>query len=53
MDKFFGRQREIDELNQMLAQRGAHFILVYGQRRVGKTTPLLQWAAQTGQPLIY
>jgi len=53
MDRFFGRQREMDELNALAAQRGAQFILVYGRRRVGKTTLLLQWAAQTGRPLIY
>ncbi|HUV89627.1 MAG TPA: ATP-binding protein [Anaerolineae bacterium] len=53
MDRFFGRQREIGELNALAAQRGAQFILVYGRRRVGKTTLLLQWAVQTGRPLIY
>jgi len=53
MDKFFGRQREVDELNGTLKQPGAQFILVYGRRRVGKTTLILEWAHQTGRPLIY
>lgn len=53
MRKFVGRQRDIDDLNAVLAQGGAHFILVYGRRRVGKTTLLLNWARQTGRPVIY
>lgn len=53
MSKFFGRHRELDELNQALAQGGAQFFLVYGRRRVGKTTLILQWAQQTGRPVIY
>jgi AAA+ ATPase superfamily predicted ATPase len=36
MGKFIGRQRDVDELNEVLAQGGAQFILVYGRRRVGK-----------------
>ncbi len=56
MRKFVGRQRDLTELNAVLAQGGAHFVLVYGRRRVGKTTLILQWVAQTdkaGRPLIY
>ena len=53
MEKFFGRQRELAELHALTAQPGAHFILVYGRRRVGKTTLLLEWAAQTGRPFVY
>ena len=51
--KFVGRQRDIAELNAVLARPGAQFILVYGRRRVGKTTLLLEWAARTGRPVIY
>ena len=46
-------QRDLAELNAVLSQKGAQFILVYGRRRVGKTTLVLQWARQTGQPVIY
>ena len=53
MEKFVGRQRELAELNALVTQKGAQFILVYGRRRVGKTTLLLRWAAQTGQPVLY
>ena len=53
MEKFVGRQRELAELNALVAQEDAQFILVYGRRRVGKTTLILRWAAQTGRPVIY
>jgi len=53
MGRFIGRQCELAELNAVLARRGAHFILVYGRRRVGKTTLVLRWAEQTGRPVIY
>ena len=53
MTKFIGRARELEELNHILSQRGAQFILVYGRRRVGKTTLLLNWAEQSGRPFIY
>jgi len=53
MQKFIGRQRDLDELNSVIAQPGAQFLLVYGRRRVGKTTLILHWAQQTKQPVIY
>lgn len=53
MSKFVGRQRDLAELNAIVAQGGAQFILVYGRRRVGKTTLVLRWAQQTGRPFIY
>jgi hypothetical protein len=40
--RFVGRQRDIAELNAVLARPGAQFLLVYGRRRVGKTTLLLE-----------
>jgi len=53
MSKFVGRQKELAELNRILSQGGAQFILVYGRRRVGKTTLLLNWAKQSGKAYIY
>jgi AAA+ ATPase superfamily predicted ATPase len=53
MSKFVGRKHELAELNRILTQRAAQFILVYGRRRVGKTTLLLHWAEQSGRPYIY
>jgi len=53
MNRFFGRQRELDELNTILSREGAQLLLVYGRRQVGKTTLLLNWARQAGWKLIY
>ena len=53
MHRFVGRKQDIDELNRVLGRGGAQFILVYGRRRVGKTTLILHWAQQTGHPIIY
>ncbi|MCE7983721.1 MAG: ATP-binding protein [Caldilinea sp. CFX5] len=53
MNKFIGRQQELNALNAVLTQRGAQFILLYGRRRVGKTTLVLHWAEQSGRPFIY
>lgn len=53
MGKFVGRQSELDSLREIAARAGAQFLLVYGRRRVGKTTLLLKWAEEIGLPLIY
>ena len=42
MTRFVGRQRELAELNTLLAELGPQFLILYGRRRVGKTTLLLQ-----------
>ena len=55
MTRFIGRQAEIAALNRLLKDRSriAQFVIVYGRRRVGKTTLLLHWAQQTKQPYFY
>jgi len=53
MSKFIGRHRELEELDRIVSQHGAQFILAYGRRRVGKTTLLLNWAEKSGRPYIY
>lgn len=53
MSHFVDRQREFQELDKVIRERGSHFIVVYGRRRVGKTTLLLQWAQQTQLPFLY
>ena len=42
MTHFVGRRRELAELNTLLADPGPQFLILYGRRRVGKTTLLLQ-----------
>jgi AAA+ ATPase superfamily predicted ATPase len=53
MARFVNREQELAELNTILARDGAQFCLVYGRRRVGKTTLLTTWAARTGLPTLY
>lgn len=56
MAKFVDRQAELRELNQLVtsAQQGqSEFVMVYGRRRVGKTTLLLHWAEQSGLSYLY
>lgn len=53
MARFIGRQREMEELDEVLEQEGGKFLLVYGRRQVGKTTLVLHWAQESGRPLIY
>jgi AAA+ ATPase superfamily predicted ATPase len=48
MGRFVGQQSELDSLREVAARSGAQFILVYGRRRVGKTTLLLKWAEEIG-----
>jgi AAA+ ATPase superfamily predicted ATPase len=50
---FVNRERELTQLSQFVEQPGAHFFIVYGRRRVGKTTLLTTWADQTGLPTLY
>ena len=60
MPKFVDRKRELSELN-LLTNRAvsgkSQFLILYGRRRVGKTTLLLhwaeQWAEQRNLPVIY
>lgn len=56
MTKFVDRQREMHELNNLVAsvKRGnSEFVMIYGRRRVGKTTLLLHWAEQSDLPYLY
>ena len=51
--EFIDRQQELKELNQLLAGQHSQFAVIYGRRRVGKTTLLLHWARQSNVPMIY
>lgn len=50
---FVGREAELRALNDILGRRGAQFLVVYGRRRVGKTTLLLEWARRSQTPTLY
>jgi AAA+ ATPase superfamily predicted ATPase len=53
MARFIDRQQEFRELDEVLGERGAHFVVVYGRRRVGKTTLLLNWVQHMDLPSLY
>jgi hypothetical protein len=56
VNDFIDRQAELSELNQILQLQRPNqgeFIIVYGRRRVGKTTLLLHWAEQSNRPTLY
>lgn len=53
MSEFINRRQEVALLNNLIQQTGAHFIMLYGRRRIGKTTLLIHWAQQTGLPMLY
>jgi hypothetical protein len=53
MTRFVDRQREFGELDEVVREPGAHLVVVYGRRRVGKTTLLLQWVQHARLPSLY
>ncbi|MEM7802565.1 MAG: ATP-binding protein, partial [Chloroflexota bacterium] len=56
MTLFVDRQAELGELNTLVtsAKRGkSEFVIIYGRRRVGKTTLLINWAEQSGLSYLY
>ena len=48
MTRFVGRRREQTELNTLLGEPEPQFLILYGRRRVGKTTLLLHWPKASG-----
>ncbi|MCP4418242.1 MAG: hypothetical protein GY805_16595 [Chloroflexi bacterium] len=53
MVDFIDRQEEINDLNSLLEEDEGQFAIVYGRRRVGKTTLLKCWVSQTNVPTVY
>lgn len=53
MTTFVDRKRELQELNYLLDAHRAQFAIIYGRRRIGKTTLLAHWAKQADCPYIY
>lgn len=56
MAQFVDRQEELGELNNLLhltERRTGEFIIVYGRRRIGKTTLLLYWSEQSKLSMLY
>lgn len=53
MSRFVDREEELAHLNRLIKRPDGQFIIVYGRRRVGKTTLLLHWADSSGRPYVY
>lgn len=53
MAEFIDRQKELSILHGLLRQTKGQFVVVYGRRRVGKTTLLRHWVEQTNIPFVY
>ena len=53
MTEFIDRQKELAILNGLLRQTTGQFVVVYGRRRVGKTTLLRHWVEQAQIPFVY
>lgn len=56
MAQFVDRQEELGELDDLLASAGqgkSEFVIIYGRRRIGKTTLILHWAEQCGRSTLY
>jgi len=48
---FFGRMRELEILESMYTKRGFELLVLYGRRRIGKTTLISQFIQ--GKPAIF
>ncbi len=53
MSQFINRHHELALLDNLIQQPGAHLIMLYGRRRIGKTTLITHWARQTSLPTFY
>lgn len=50
MDKFVDREAELDYLQTEYTRRGSALVVLYGRRRVGKTTLLTEF--MRGKPAL-
>jgi len=51
--EFFGREKELEELNRRWESHKEEFLILYGRRRVGKTVLLAEWIRRTGNRALY
>lgn len=51
--EFFGRQSELELLDQLWSSTKEEFLILYGRRRVGKTALLTEWIRRTGNRALY
>ena len=53
MTRFVDRKEELATLGHLASQNRPHFLTVFGRRRLGKTTLLLEFATRSGMPTLY
>ncbi len=51
--RFIDRKQELAQLDRLAGEKRPHFLTVFGRRRLGKTTLLLEFAARSGLPALY
>jgi AAA+ ATPase superfamily predicted ATPase len=51
--RFVDRKEELATLDRLAGEDRPHFLIVFGRRRLGKTTLLLEFAARSGLPTLY
>src|SRR6266487_1810296 len=51
--EFFGRERELQELDRLWISSKEEFLILYGRRRVGKTALLAEWIRRTRNRALY
>ena len=49
---FYGREEELKELNRLYKKNGFKFVVVYGRRRVGKSTVIQKFIDEGKKPNI-
>lgn len=49
---FYGREQELDELNSLYRRDGFKFVVVYGRRRVGKSSLIQKFISEGNKPSI-
>jgi hypothetical protein len=52
-DRFYHREQQLADLNQLTSRPGPAMVLVYGRRRVGKSSLIRRWSEQTKLPHFY
>ena len=53
MTRFVDRKEELAALDRLAGEGRPQFVILFGRRRLGKTTLLLEFAARSGLPALY
>ena len=53
MTRFVDRKEELAALDRLASEGRPQFVILFGRRRLGKTTLLLEFAARSGLPTLY